>query len=170
MWFYDKGDVAVGGMTLVANIANRSNSCLTRFLLSGKCIIRNYVHHSSASCHTHVTRLRNLRGFRLRCIRVRSDVDLIRIINLIHPSRVCGLTTRDRIRISFSDPRFATSISTINILQILRTIHLYNLDTAYHVCRTSASRLCNGIRHIPRSRSAPFRPCDPCTITGLCNC
>ncbi len=157
------------GATLVANIANRSKSFLSRFLLDGNCSIRNAVHHSSMSCHRHVTRLRNGPGFRLRCTSLNSSVDLVRIIDGIHPSRVCGLTTRDRIRIDFSTPRFATGMSTANILHVLRTMHLYKLTSAYRVCRTSASRLCNGIRRMPRGRGAPFRPCDPCTMTGLCN-
>lgn len=156
-------------MTLVANVANRSNSCLTRLLLDGKCSIRKAVHHSSASCHRHVTRLRNAPGFRLRCTSLNSSVDVVRIVGGIGPARICGLTTRDRMRIDFSSPRFATSMSTANILHVLRTVHRYNLASAYHVCRTSASRLCNGMRRIPRGRGAPFRPCSPCTITGRCN-
>lgn len=155
---------------MVAKVAKRSNSFLTRFLLSGKCSIRNVVHHSSISCQRHVTRLRKGPRFRLRCTSVKSSVSLIGLMNGMRPARVCGLTTRDRMRISFSTPRFATSISTMKMLHVLRTIHAGRLRGAYGVCRTSASRLCNGMRRIPRGRGAPFRPCDPCTMTGLCNC
>lgn len=47
----------VGGMTLVSNVANRSNSFLTRFLVRGKCRIRNVLHHSSSFGANHVRRL-----------------------------------------------------------------------------------------------------------------
>lgn len=156
-------------------MANRSKTCLTRCLVGGKCVIRNVGHQSSVFGASHVSRLcRSPRirghGLVLRCNSLASDLGLAHVVNRVRPSRVCGLTTVDRIGIDFSAPRCATGASNLKILHVLRTIHLLGLVPGAHVCRTSASRLCNLIRRIPRGRAAPFCPEDPCTMTGLCNC
>lgn len=167
--------VSASGGTLVAKVANRSNSCLDRLLLRGNCRMRNVVHHASAVGASHVSRLcRSPRDTAthlfLRCNSLASNAALHHVLRRIGPSRVCGLKTRSRIQIDFSSPRCATSTINVNALHLLRTVHSCHdhANVRIHCCRTKSSRVCNRIRTMPRDRAAPFCPHDPCTYTGIC--
>lgn len=160
---------------MVANVANRSKSCLTRLLLRGNCRIRNVVHHASAFGASHVSRIcisprdRSTQLF-LRCNSLASNAVVQHVIRRIRPRRICGLNTRSRIQIDFSSPRCATSTINVNALQLLRNVHSCrrHANSRIQFCRTKSSRVFNGIRRVPRARAAPFCPHDPCTYTGIC--
>ena len=159
-------------VALITGITGQDGAYLAEFLLKKGYKVHGIKRRSSSFNTDRIDHLyqepyENDRNFVLHYGDLSDSMNLVRIIQEIHPDEIYNLGAQSHVAVSFETPEYTADTVGLGALRLLEAIRISGLEKKTKFYQASTSELYGEVKEIPQKETTPFYPRSPYAIAKL---
>ena len=159
-------------VALITGITGQDGAYLAEFLLKKGYKVHGIKRRSSSFNTDRIDHLyqepyENDRNFVLHYGDLSDSMNLVRIIQEIHPDEIYNLGAQSHVAVSFETPEYTADTVGLGALRLLEAIRISGLEKKAKFYQASTSELYGEVKEIPQKETTPFYPRSPYAIAKL---
>src|ERR1043166_3569185 len=155
---------------LITGITGQDGSYLAEFLLEKGYEVHGIIRRASTFNTERIDHLyqdTHLRGARifLHYGDLSDSVNLVKLLNDLHPDEIYHLGAQSHVRVSFDIPEYTADITAVGTIRILEAIREAGVKPRFY--QASSSEMYGMVAEIPQRETTPFHPRSPYGVSKL---
>jgi GDPmannose 4,6-dehydratase len=155
---------------LITGITGQDGSYLAEFLLEKGYEVHGIIRRASTFNTERIDHLyqdSHLRGARifLHYGDLSDSVNLVKLLNDLHPDEIYHLGAQSHVRVSFDIPEYTADITGVGTIRILEAIREAGVRPRFY--QASSSEMYGLVAEIPQRETTPFHPRSPYGVSKV---